>query len=160
MALQMVLLLAFQSLVGHLYQALGGLLAGFMAGMAAGALAAGRFLHKPRVLARACAGAAAAGILVPFAMQGARWWPGGGTAVIVAVAFVVGASTGAVYPVAVHVSARTNAGAGLYAWDLAGAAGAAALASLVAIPLLGLVPVAALAATLCAAAALANFRLT
>jgi hypothetical protein len=48
------------SLRGHLYHALGGLLAGFMAGMAAGALAAGRFLDRPRVLARACAGAAAA----------------------------------------------------------------------------------------------------
>jgi len=160
MALQMVLLLAFQSLCGHLYHALGGLLAAFMAGMSVGALAAGRFLHKPRVLARACAGAAAAGILVPLAIESARLLPGWATTIIVAVAFVVGASTGAVYPVAVHVSARDNAAAGLYAWDLVGAAGAAALASLVAIPLLGLVPVAGLAAILCAAAALANLRST
>jgi spermidine synthase len=160
MALQMVLLLAFQSLYGHLYHALGGLLAGFMAGMAAGALAAGRFLHTPRALARACAGTAAAGVLVPFAIECARWWPGWGTAIIVTVTFAVGASTGAVYPVAVHVAARSNAAARLYAWDLAGAAGAAAFASLVAIPLLGLLPVAALAAAVCTAAALANVSST
>ena len=160
MALQMVLLLAFQSLCGHLYHALGGLLAAFMAGMAAGALAAGRFLHTPRALARACAGAAAAGMLVLFAIQCAGWWPGWGSTIIVTVAFTVGASTGAVYPVAVYVAAQSSAAARLYAWDLVGAAGAAALASLVAIPLLGLFPVAALCAAVCAAAALANVRST
>jgi spermidine synthase len=160
MALQMVLLLAFQALRGHLYHALGGLLACFMVGMAAGALAAGRFLDRPRVLARACAGAAAAGVLVALAIACARTWPGWGAGMIVAVTVVVGASTGAVYPVAVHVAAHANAGARLYAWDLAGAAGAAAFASLLAIPLLGLVPVAVLSATLCAAAALANLRST
>jgi spermidine synthase len=160
MALQMVLLIAFQSLCGHLYHALGGLLAAFMAGMAAGALASGRFLDQPKSLARACTGAAAAAVLVLLAIECARWQPGWSTAIIVAVAFVVGASTGAVYPVAVHVAGRANAAAGLYAWDLVGAASAAALSSLVAIPLLGLVPVAALSATLCAAAALANLRST
>ena len=158
--MQMVLLLAFQSLCGHLYHALGGLLAAFMAGMASGALAAGRFLHTPRALARACAGAAVAGMLVLFAIQCAGWWPGWGSTIIVTVAFTVGASTGAVYPVAVYVAAQSSAAARLYAWDLVGAAGAAALASLVAIPLLGLFPVAALCAAVCAAAALANVRST
>jgi spermidine synthase len=158
MALQMVLLLAYQAMRGHLYHALGGLLAGFMAGMAAGALAAGHFLDRPRVLARACAGAAAAGALVALAIACARAWPGWAGGIIVVVTVLVGASTGAVYPVAVHVAAFPGAGARLYAWDLAGAAGAAALASLVAIPLLGLVPVAALCAALGAAAALANLR--
>jgi spermidine synthase len=156
MALQMVLLLAFQALRGHLYHALGGLLAGFMAGMAMGALAAGHFLDRPRVLARACAGAAVAGALVPFAIACARAWPGWGATIIVAVTVLVGACTGAVYPVAVHVAARPSAGARLYAWDLAGASGAAALTALLAIPLLGLVPVAFLSAALCASAALAN----
>ena len=160
MTLQMVLLLAFQALRGHLYHALGGLLAGFMVGMAAGALAAGHFLDRPRVLARACVGAAAAGALVPLAIACAQAWPGWGAVLIVAVTVVVGASTGAVYPVAVHVLGHANAAARLYAWDLAGAAGAAAVASLLAIPILGLVPVAALSATLCAAAALANLRST
>jgi spermidine synthase len=163
MALQLVLLLAFQALRGHLYHALGGLLAGFMAGMAAGALLAGRFLDRPKVLApkvlaRACAGAAAAAALVPLAIELARAFPGWGTFIIVVATVVVGASTGAVYPVAVYVTADPNAASRLYAWDLAGAAGAAALASLLAIPLLGLVPVAMLSAALCAAAALANFR--
>ena len=178
MALQLVLLLAFQALRGHLYHALGGLLAGFMAGMAAGALLAGRFLDRPKVpepkvlapkvlapkvlapkvLARACAGAGAAAALVPLAIELARAFPGWGTFIIVVATVGVGASTGAVYPVAVYVTANQNAAFRLYAWDLAGAAGAAALASLLAIPLLGLVPVAMLSAALCAAAALANFR--
>jgi spermidine synthase len=158
MALQMVLLLAFQALRGHLYHALGGLLAGFMAGMAAGALVAGKFLNRPRVLAHACAGAAAAGVLVPLAIELARAVPEWGAGIIVVVTVLVGACTGAVYPVAVHVAARPGAAARLYAWDLAGAAVAAALASLLAIPLLGLVPVALLSAALCAAAALANLR--
>jgi len=158
MALQLVLLLAFQALRGHLYHALGGLIAGFMVGMAAGALAAGHFLDRQRVLPWACAGAAAAGALVPLAIECARAWPAWGAGIIAAVTVVVGASTGAVYPVAVHVAGQAGTGARLYAWDLAGAAGAAALASLLAIPLLGLVPVAGLAVALCAAAALANLR--
>jgi hypothetical protein len=127
-----------------------------MAGMAAGALAAGHFLDRPRVLARACAGAAAAAALVPFAIGCARAWPAWGAAIIVVVTTLVGASTGAVYPVAVHVAELPGAGARLYAWDLAGSAVAAALAALLAIPLLGLVPVAFLSAALCASAALAN----
>ncbi|HEX7500632.1 MAG TPA: hypothetical protein VF524_10060, partial [Polyangia bacterium] len=128
MALQLVLLLAFQALRGHLYHAMGGLIAGFMAGMGAGALAAGRFLDRPRVLARACAGAAGAGLLTLFAIELARAVPDWSAVIIVVVTVVVGASTGAVYPVAVHVAALPNAAARLYAWDLAGAAGAAALA--------------------------------
>ena len=158
MALQLVVFLAFQALRGHLYHALGGLLAGFMAGMAAGALWAGRFLDRPRVLARACAGVAAAGALVPLAIELARAFPGWCTVIIVVVTVVVGASTGAVYPVAVHVAGRPNAASRLYAWDLAGAAVAAALSSLLAIPLLGLVPVALLSAALCATAAVANLK--
>ena len=158
MALQLVLLLAFQALRGHLYHALGGLLAGFMAGMAAGALAAGHFLDRPRVLARACAVSAAVALLVPFTIEFARAFPGWGTGIIVVLTVLVGASTGAVYPAAVHVAQKAGAAARLYAWDLAGAAGAAALTSLLAIPLLGLVPVAVLSAALCVSAALANLR--
>ncbi len=158
MTLQLVLLLAFQALLGHLYHALGGLIAGFMTGMAAGALAAGRFLDRPRVLARACAGAAAAGAMVSFGIELARLFPGWGAGIIVVLTVLVGVSAGAVYPVAVHVAAQPSAAARLYAWDLAGAAGAAALTSLLAIPLLGLIPVAILSAALCAAAALANLK--
>ena len=154
--LQLVLLLAFQTLRGHLYHALGGLLAGFMAGMAVGALVAGRLLDRPRVLARACVGAAAVAALVPVVIELARVLPGWTTIIIAAVMGLVGASTGAVYPVAVHVAANANAAARIYAWDLVGAAAAAALAALLAIPLLGILPVAALSAALCASAALAN----
>jgi spermidine synthase len=158
MALQLVLLLAFQALRGHLYHAMGGLIAGFMAGMGAGALAAGRFLDRPRALARACAGAACAGLLALFAIELARAVPDWSAPIIVLVTVAVGASTGAVYPVAVHAAALPNAASRLYAWDLAGAAGAAALAALVAIPLLGFAQVALLSAALCAAAAVANLR--
>jgi spermidine synthase len=158
MALQLVLLLAFQALRGHLYHAMGGLIAGFMAGMGAGALAAGQFLDRPRVLARACAGAAGAGLLALLAIELARTVPDWSAVIIVVVTVVAGASTGAVYPVAVHVAARPSAATRLYAWDLAGAAGAAALAALVAIPLLGLVQVALLSSALCAAAAVANLK--
>jgi predicted membrane-bound spermidine synthase len=110
------------------------------------------------VLARACAGVAAAGALVPLAIELARAFPGWCTVIIVVVTVVVGASTGAVYPAAVHVAGRPNAASRLYAWDLAGAAVAAALSSLLAIPLLGLVPVALLSAALCATAAVANLK--
>jgi spermidine synthase len=156
MALQLVLLLAFQTLRGHLYHALGGLLAGFMAGMAVGALVARRFLDRPRVLARVCAAAAVVAALVPVAIELARVYSAWTTTIIAVVTVIVGASTGAVYPVAVHTAANPNAAARIYAWDLAGAAAAAALAALLAVPLLGLLPVAALSAALCASAALAN----
>ena len=158
MALQLVLLLAYQATQGHLYHALGGLLAANLAGMAAGAFAADRYLERPRVLFRACAGAAASGALVSLAIVCARAWPSAGTAIILVVTILVGASTGAVFPVAVHVASREGSAARLYGWDLAGAAFSAAGVTLLGIPLLGLVPVAALAACLCAAVALANLR--
>ena len=160
MALQLVVLLAFQALRGHLYHALGGLLAANLAGMAAGAFAAGRYLEQPRVLFRACAGAAAAAALVPLAIVCARAWPSTGTTSILVVTVLVGASTGAVFPVAVRASGRDGVAARLYGWDLAGAAFSAAGVTLLGIPLLGLVPVAALAAVLCVAASLANLRST
>ncbi len=156
MALQLVLLLAFQALRGSLYHAMGGLIAGFMAGMGVGALVAGRFLGRPRVLARACAGAAGAGLLTVLALELGRAFPGWSATLIILATIVVGASVGAVYPVAVHVAKLPNAASRLYAWDLAGASIAAAFVALVAIPLLGLAEVALLSAVLCAAAAVAN----
>jgi hypothetical protein len=127
-----------------------------MAGMGAGALAAGRFLGRPRVLARACAGAAGAGLLTVLAIELGRVFPEWSAAIIILATIVVGASTGAVYPVA--VAALPNAAPRLYAWDLAGASVAAAFAALAAIPLLGLAQVALLSAALCAAAAVANLQ--
>lgn len=157
MAMQLVLLLAFQATMGHLYYAIGGLLASFMAGMAAGALAAGRFLDRPRVLARACAGVAAtagAATLV-VASSGIAGWAAG--APLFLATALVGAATGAVFPVAAHV-AGPEVVSRLYAWDLAGAAASALVVSLFAVPVLGLLPVAAFAATLAAFAAIVAFK--
>ena len=156
MALEMVLLLAFQSLAGHLYHALGGLLAAFMIGMAAGAILARRWLRFPHALAWALAGTAAVAALVPVALVVARAWPGAGTFVVLASIVSAGLVTGAIYPLAVRAAGHAHAVAHVYAWDLVGAAGAALLVSLLAVPLLGLFPVAALAAALCAAAAAVN----
>ncbi len=163
MGLQLVLLLAFQALQGHLYHALGGMLAVFMAGMAAGALAGRRYCGRSRALAGACVVVAGVAALVPLALHVAQAAPGVGRFLIVGLTGVVGAATGAVYPLAVDSVPASQAGrspaARVYAWDLAGAAGAAALTALLAIPLMGLVPVALLAAALCASAALANWKL-
>jgi spermidine synthase len=158
MALEVVLLLAFQALVGHLYHALGGMLAGFMAGMAAGALLARRFRQAPRALAGALGLAALVAALVAGLLAVGRSLPALAAPAVLAGILLVGATTGASYPLAVAAAARGQAAARIYAWDLAGAAGAALLATLLAIPLLGLLPVAGLAAAVCAAGALANLR--
>jgi predicted membrane-bound spermidine synthase len=154
----MVLLLAFQSLAGHLYHALGGLLAAFMIGMAAGAVLARRWLGFPHALAWALAGAAAVAALVPASLAVARAFPAAGTLLVLASIVLAGLSTGASYPLAVRAAGHAQAVAHVYAWDLVGAAGAALVVSLLAVPLLGLYPVAALCAALCAAAAAANRR--
>jgi spermidine synthase len=156
MALEMVLLLAFQSLVGHLYHALGAMLAAFMTGMAAGAVLGGRFAGRKQGLAVALGALSAVAALVPGLLELARWLPGAGTFLILAGIVLAGTGTGAIFPLAVRAAEHEQAAARIYAWDLAGAAGAALLVSLLAIPLLGLFPVAALSAALCAAAALAN----
>lgn len=162
MGLQLVLLLAFQALQGHLYHVLGGMLAAFMAGMSMGALAGKRYCGRSRALAGGCAVAAGIAALIPLALHLAQAAPSLGRFLIVAWAIVVGAATGAVYPLAVDSVPASRSGrsaaARMYAWDLAGSAGAAALAALLAIPLLGLVPVALLAAALYAAAMMANLR--
>ena len=156
MALEVVLLLAFQSLAGHLYHALGGLLAAFMIGMAGGAILARRWLRFPHALAWALAGTAGVAALLPVALAVARAWPGPGIFVVLASIVSAGLATGAVYPLAVRAARHERAVAHVYAWDLVGAAGAALLVSLLAVPLLGLFPVALLSAALCAAAAAIN----
>jgi spermidine synthase len=156
MSLQVVLLVAYQALRGHLYHGLGLLLAASMAGMAAGALATGRGSSRKNALGLAVAGAASVAMMTAAGLGIARGLPEMATATIVALLVAVGAGTGAVYPLAVRAAARTGAGARMYAWDLVGAAAAALVTSLVGIPLLGLVPVALLCAGLCAVAAVAN----
>ena len=161
MGLQLVLLLAYQALQGHLYHALGGFLALFMAGLAAGAWAGRRAQHltnRPRLLALVCAVMAATAALVPVVLTLAQAAPGLAPALILLLLITVSTLTGATYPLAVQAASQTNprAASAVYAWDLAGSASAAVLAALVAIPLLGFFPVALLLAALCLAAAWAS----
>jgi spermidine synthase len=158
MSLELVLMLAFQNLAGHLYHALGAILAGFMAGLAVGAALGRRLAAQRRALALACAGAATAAALVPVLLAGARALPGAGFALVFFGIVVVGAATGAVYPAAVAAAGGAQAAAHIYAWDLVGAAAAAWLVTLVAVPLLGLPAVAVLAVVLCAGATWAGLR--
>jgi len=156
MALEIVLLLAYQSFAGHLYHALGGMLAGFMIGMAAGASMARKLAPERRALAWACAAGALISVLLMGALAVAARWPQASTSLMLLGVLLAGASTGAIYPLTVAAAARRHAAARMYAWDLAGAAGAALLVSLLAVPLLGLFSVAAMAGGLYAVAALAN----
>ena len=158
MSLEIVLLLAFQAMAGHLYHALGGMLAGFMGGMAAGAVLGGRLVGRRSALAVALGSTAAIAMLVPAILAVARAVPFLGAPLVFAGIVLAGASTGAVYPLAVEAASHQQAAAHIYAWDLIGAAGAALVVVLLAIPLLGFFPVAALSAVLCAAAAFANLR--
>lgn len=155
MALQIALVMAYQFLRGHLFHALGLLLAGSMAGLAMGALAATRLARRIS-LSRALAGVALLALAVAGALNLAPAAPNAVAAATIPLLVLVGAGTGFVYPVAVRASARSEAPARMYAWDLVGAAVAALLTSLIAIPVLGLVAVALLCAALCVMAALAN----
>ncbi len=156
MSLQVILLVAFQALRGHLYHALGLLLAASMAGMAMGAQVAGRVPRTRNGLGLALRGFAGLALLSGAALGMAHAVPQAASATTVALLAAVGLGTGAVYPLGVEAAAKTDAGARIYAWDLVGAAVAALVTSLVGIPMLGLLPVAFLCAGLCAVAAVAN----
>jgi hypothetical protein len=156
MSLQLVLLVGYQALRGHLYHGLGLLLAASMAGMAVGALGAGRGTARKNAIGLVAAGVAAVALLAAAGLGIARAVPEAATVTLLVLLVMVGAGTGAVYPLAAQAAAGTGAGARMYAWDLVGAAAAAFVTSLLAIPLLGLVPVALLCAAVCLVAAVAN----
>jgi spermidine synthase len=160
MALQLVLLLAFQSLRGHLYHALGGLLAGFMGGMAVGAWLGQHLVHRRRALAAMCAVASALAATISPLLHLAQKVPSLSVTLLLVLLSGIGLATGAIFPLAVHGASGPEGGraTSIYAWDLAGAAGAAVLGSLVAIPLLGFEAVAWTSCALYATAALANGR--
>jgi len=158
MSLELVLMLAFQSLAGHLYHALGAMLAGFMVGLAAGATVGRRFVSLRRALALACMATAAVAALVLLVLAGAQALPRASFVLVLAAIVLAGATTGAVYPLAVAAVGSDRAAAHIYAWDLVGAAVAALLVTMLGVPLLGLPAVAALAAVLCMAAAWVNAK--
>jgi hypothetical protein len=123
-----------------------------------GAWGGRRLLATRHGLALACGAVATAAALVPALVAGAGKVPGASFVVVLLGVVLAGATTGAVYPVAVARAGGRSAAARIYAWDLVGAASAAWFATMVGIPLLGLHAVAALSALLCAAAAWSSLK--
>lgn len=155
MALELVLVVAYQALRGHLYHALGVLLAGAMAGLAIGAALAARARHA-RKLTRALTGLAGVALATAALLALAPRAPGLVSSAIVPFLLLGGVATGAIYPLALRASAQPS-GARIYAWDLVGAAAAAFVTSMIAIPLLGLVGVTLVCVGLVGMAVAANF---
>lgn len=155
MSLQLVLLMAYQSLRGHLYHALGLLLAVSMAGMAMGAWYAGRLAER-HGLAWALGAVAGMALGTAAMLSLAGLVPNLAVVAVGPLLLLVGAATGAVYPMAVQVAGQAGGAATIYAWDLVGAAVAALLASVLVIPCFGLAPVALLCAGLCGVGLAAN----
>jgi hypothetical protein len=135
MALEVTVLLAFQSADGSLYARIAVLMATFLGGMALGAGVVSR--PTRRALAGAQVGMALAALLV-VALSGAlRAQP---LAVSGALGMTVGALGGAVFALAAGLaagSAQAIAGR-LYAIDLVGGASGAIAASLLLVPVLGI----------------------
>lgn len=145
LALQLVLLLAYQIGTGALYRGLGLLVAGFMAGAAAGAALGARGDARRVVLAGA-AGQAALALGLALAAPAIASGGSAATAVAIAAAAAAGLLPGAQFAAASR--ALGGRAATLWAADLAGAALAALATFTFAVPALGvrgaLVAVAAL----------------
>jgi len=146
MGCELILLLSYQSLCGHLHYRLALLLAALMMGMAAGAARGVRHLAKsgPGTLALIHGGMAAYAAVLAGALQ----WiapsvsgpSAGGDAVFLALAGVIGFLGGSEFPVAacIHLAGKPSGRTGtIYAVDLAGSCLGALLVSLWALPVLG-----------------------
>jgi spermidine synthase len=173
-ALEVVILVGFQTVYGSVYDKLGMIVTAFMAGLAAGALAANRRLARwgARELGVLVLGVSVYAAALPFAMMSLGRVAGGGVgdlagqAAFAGLTFILGGLVGMAFPVAGKmdlVASPGNAGgfpnvsatAGrIYAADLVGACLGALLVSTLLIPLLGVTPVCLLSAALCAAGGL------
>lgn len=158
MSLQLVLAVAYQGLRGHLYHALGLMLAGAMAGLAIGAQVAARS-SRGRGLARALALLTGVTFATAAVLALGPRAPTLVSLAIVPLWLVVGVASGAIYPLALRASVH-HSGARVYAWELLGSAAAALTTSLVAIPLLGLVAVTLVCAVFAGIATCANLAKT
>lgn len=153
MALQMILILAFQSLYGGIYQMVGLLIATFMTGLAAGSSWMSRFVERVEgsgsslvrleslVLAQAILVLIALDVL--YAHQGQPAAFAMGQAAILTLSLVSGALVGSEYVLATAVYLRVTHSVGktastLYAADLIGAWMGALLVSTWFIPVLGI----------------------
>ena len=162
MVLEVVLLLALQSLYGYVYGVVGYAVGVLMAGLAGGAWLAHRRVTRPNArkgLALAMAGIAASAVLsvvVLFGLQRAALYSvSSGLLPIVAVSLLMGATgvaVGAAFPAALAALQEgpesLRGGTALYATDLVGACGGAFLAGLILIPLLGVMSTCAMVVVL------------
>ena len=170
MAIEIVLLLAFQALYGSLYQQVGLVVTVFMAGLAVGAWQANRNRSGGRVagplppcrfvaiLSVAIAGLAA---LLPFILPHlGRVSAPVGQGVILLCTFLLAALAGWQFPLAgaIEPGGAATAAARLYTADLAGASLGALLVSALLIPLVGVTAVCLLTAGLNLAAAALAWR--
>ncbi len=144
-ALEMILLIAFQTLYGSLYQMTGIVIAAFMAGLALGPWAVQRILPRPGIgnFIGLQLGVAAACILLPlvlFWLRGADLAPAAIHLVFTALAFIIAALIGMEFAVAsgVRGGSVASVAAELYGLDLAGSAMGALIVTVYAIPSLGL----------------------
>ncbi len=159
-ALQILLLIAFQAILGSLYQMTGMLVTAFMAGLAAGSgplarIAAVRGMTGFLLLQCALA---ALSFLLSVSLRlpdSGPLLPAAAYAFFVTASVAAGALTGMLFAVALSVSAAASpsSAAKLYALDLVGSAAGALIVSIYVLPQLGVTGTAVAAGLLCLAGA-------
>ncbi len=131
MSFTVILLLAYQSVFGHVYERVGLLTAAFMAGSAAGALVSRTAARPVWHLRFSSAGLLITALAAPRFFQHELNF--------LAIALLVGALGGSVFSAAARFLAEDRTSAGrLYASDLAGAVLGALLTTLLTVPLFGM----------------------
>ena len=163
MALELVLIFAFQNVYGYVYRMIGLIVALFMAGLACGGFAATRLASRAegaclRVLACLMAVLAAHAAAVPAIVRLVAPLAAGSEYAFLSLVMVTGALTGAAFPLAAAVCLRRTAQPGRVAarvngFDNLGACLGALFAGVVFVPLLGLVSTCLLLAVVNAACA-------
>ena len=149
MAVELVVLLAFQVAYGYVYQYLGVLMASFMVGLALGAWASSRWVAQGRATWRRMVCAQCCMCAYPLVLLGFVWLAGEGGGwvgpLFAGVSFtgmtlVAGLVGGLQFPVAAALHSRGGGSAGgLYALDLFGACLGALAVSAVLVPTFGMV---------------------
>ncbi len=144
-SIEIVLLTAFQTLYGSLYEMTGMVITAFMAGLALGSYAGRRFLHHPSLaqLIATQSAVAVGGILLPILIASARQMalgPLSGHAVFISATVLVAGLTGWQFSIAVSLGTGDEASRAsrLYGLDLFGSAAGALLTGVVVIPALGI----------------------
>jgi spermidine synthase len=162
MALEILVLVLYQTRFGSLYQQLGVLIAAFMAGMAAGSAAGSQVAGRPHAGLRLLAGLQAGlGVLAAALALWLLWgaslpesgWALGSRAGYVLVLVAAGAGGGGVFALSAALWSRSSpevSGQGgiLYAADLLGATLGTLGISLLVLPVWGIVPALGLVALL------------